>query len=605
MFIRKVPHKNKKTHKSYYTYKLVESIRTERGPRQRDILNLGVDFDLPKDQWKELANCIEGIITGQRPLFDYSREIQSLASKYAKTIIRQQASMVAAGEDAVPDYETVDVNSLGNEQARSIGAEYVVYETIKELQIERMLTSFGFNRVEVSAALGVIAGRMIVPGSERATHYWMQNATAFDELIGVDFSAISLDRIYKVSDLLIKKKPAIEEHLCRKQNELFALEEKIILYDLTNTFFEGSAKSNPKARYGKSKERRNDCPLVTLGLVLDMDGFAKKSRIYEGSISEPKTLEEMIKGLSDEHRLLKPTIVLDAGIATEDNIRWVKQNAYHYIVVSRKKKKAIPPDVDMVTVKEDDKSKAVLVQAGVIENSQTDELELYCRSIDKEKKEESIKNKFQQRFEAELLTARNALDLKNGTKRYEKVVERIGRLKEKYKLVSHRYQVKVEKGSKTGCAKNITWKLKKVEKTSGIYCLRTNRKDLTEQQIWDLYTMLTDVEDAFRCMKSHLGLRPIYHQKEARCDAHIFITVIAYHLLHTIRYKLRQRGVRFCWATIRKQLSTQVRITTTMKTKDNKVIYIRRSTKAEPTHQVIYDALDLPHQPGRTIKTVL
>jgi transposase len=607
MFIRKVPHKNKKTRKSYYTYKLVESIRTERGPRQRDILNLGVDFDLPKEQWKELANCIEGIITGQKPLFDYPVKIRSLAAKYAKTIIRQQASVVAECEDTVPDYETIDVNSLDNEQARSVGAEYVVYETIKELEIDRKLRSLGLNRAQVAAALGVIAGRMIAPSSERATHCWMQNATALDELMGVDFSTVSLDSVYKVSDLLVKRKPEIEEHLRRKEGELFTLEEKIILYDLTNTFFEGSAKSNPKARYGKSKEGRNDCPLVTLGLVLDMDGFAKKSRIYEGSISEPKTLEQMIKGLSDSNSdcLVKPTIVVDAGIATEDNIRWLKQNAYHYIVVSRKKKKAIPPEVDMVTVKEDDKNKAVLVQAGVVENRQTDELELYCRSIDKEKKEESIKNKFQQRFEAELLTARNALDLKNGTKRYEKVVERIGRLKEKYKLVSHRYQVSVEKDSKTEKAKNIIWSRKKVEKTSGIYCLRTNQKDLDEQQIWDLYTMLTDVEDAFRCMKSHLGLRPIYHHKEVRCDGHIFITVIAYHLLHTIRYKLRQKGVRFCWATIRKQLSTQVRITTTMKRKDNKVIYIRRSTKAEPSHQVIYDALNLSHQPGRIVKTIL
>ena len=603
MFIRKVPHKNKKTRKSYYTYKLVESVRTERGPRQQDILNLGVDFDLPKDQWKELANCIEGIITGQKPLFDYTRKIQSLAAKYAKTIIRRQASMVAEGEDA--DYQTVDVNSVDNEQSRSVGAEYVVYETIKELGIDGMLKSLGFNKHEVSAAVGVIAGRMIVPGSERATHFWMQNQTALDELMRVDFSAISLDRIYKVTDLLIKKQSAIEEHLCGKESELFALEEKIILYDLTNTFFEGSARSNSKARYGKSKERRNDCHLMTLGLVLDADGFAKKSRIYEGGISEPKTLEQMIKGLSDEPRLFKPTIVLDAGIATEDNIQWLKENAYHYIVVSRKKKKEIPPDVEMVTVKEDDKNKAVLVQAGVVENPETGELELYCRSVDKEKKEESIKNRFQQRFEAEVLTARNALDLKNGTKRYEKVVERIGRLKEKYKLVSHRYQIKVEKDRESDRAKNITWNLKKVEKTSGIYCLRTNRKDLTEQQIWDLYTMLSDVEDAFRCMKSHLGLRPIYHQKEARCDGHIFITVIAYHLLHTIRYKLRQKGVRFCWATIRKQLSTHVRITTTMKTKENRVVYIRRSTRAEPTHQVIYDALDLPHQPGRTVKTVV
>jgi transposase len=605
MFIRKVPHRNRKSRKIYYTYKLVESVRTERGPRQRDILNLGVDFDLPKEQWKDLANCIEGIITGQKPLFDYTWKIQSLAFKYAKTIIRQRASVVDEGGDAAADYETVDVNSVGNEQARSVGAEYIVYETIKELEIEGMLKSLGFNKHEVSGAVGVIAGRMIVPGSERATHFWMQNQTALDELMGVDFSFLSLDRIYKVSDLLIKKQSVIEEHLCRKEGELFSLEEKIILYDLTNTFFEGGARSNPKARYGKSKERRNDCPLMTLGLVLDTDGFAKKSRIYEGGISEPKTLEQMIKGLSDKPRLLKPTIVLDAGIATEDNIRWLKENAYHYIVVSRRKKKEIPSDVEMVTVKEDDKNKAVLVQAGVVENPETGELELYCRSVDKEKKEESIKNRFQQRFEADLLTARNALDLKNGTKRYEKVIERIGRLKEKYKLVSHRYQIKVEKDRESDRAKDITWKLKKVEKTSGIYCLRTDQKDLTEQQIWDLYTMLTDVEDAFRCMKSHLGLRPIYHQKEARCDGHIFITVIAYHLLHTIRYKLLQKGVRFCWATIRKQLSTQVRITTTMKTKDNRVVYMRRSTKAEPTHQVIYDALDLPHQPGRTVKTVV
>ena len=238
-------------------------------------------------------------------------------------------------------------------------------------------------------------------------------------------------------------------------------------------------------------------------------------------------------------------------------------------------------------------------------NRQTDELELYCHSIDKEKKEESIKNKFQQRFEAELLKAHNALQLKNGTKRYDKVVERIGRLKERFKLVSHQYQVTIEKDSQTDKAKNITWSVKKTEKTSGIYCLRTNRKDLNEQQIWDIYTMLTDIEDAFRCMKSELGLRPIYHQKEARCDGHIFITVIAYHLLHTIRFKLRQRGVRFCWATIRKQLSTQVRITTTMKREDNIVIHIRKSSKAEPPHQVIYDALNLAHQPGRIVKTIL
>lgn len=610
MFIRKVAHQNPKNRKAYYTYKLVESVRTARGPRQRDVLNLGVDFKLPQERWKELANCIEAIITGQRQLFDYPQEINALAKKYARAIIRQQAAAVDAGEEVISDYQVIDVNSVDNEDARTVGAEHVIYETIKELEIDQKLTSLGLTRFQTAVALGVVAGRMIVPGSERATHQWMQNMTALDELLGIDFSNVSSDSVYRASDLLLKNKDALEEHLRGTEGRLFSLQEKIILYDLTNTFFEGSGKFNPKARYGgNSKEKRNDCPLVTLGLVLDVQGFPKKSRIYEGNISEPKTLEAMIRALAGEdindNCLFKPTIVLDAGIATEDNINWLRGQSYQYIVVSRKKKKAIPADVAMVAVKVDEKHDTVLVKAGLVENPQTDELELYCHSLDKEKKEEGIKNKFQERFEAELLKARQGLDLKSGTKRYDKVIERVGRLKEKFKLVSHRYNVSIEKDSQTDNASNISWSRKKTENTSGVYCLRTNRKDLNEQQIWDIYTMLTDIEDAFRCMKSELGLRPIYHQKERRCDGHIFITTLAYHLLHTIRFKLRQRGVQFSWTTIRKQLSTQVRITTTLKRKDNKVVHIRKSSTAEPSHRLIYDALNLSYQPGKIVKTVL
>lgn len=609
MFVRRVPHKNRKNRKEYYTYKLVESIRTERGPRQRDVLNLGVNFDLPKEQWNDLANCIEEIITGQLPLIDYPKVIRALARRYARKIIREQASVIPERQDTAPDYETIDINSVEDEEPRTVGAEHVVYETIKELEIDRKLKQLGLNRPQVAASLGVIAGRMIAPGSERWTHYWLRNISALDELMGVDFSNLSQDRVYKVSDRLLKHKDALEEHLCRTEGQLFGLEEKIILYDLTNTFFEGTGKYNSKARYGRSKEKRSDCPLVTLALVLDMDGFPKKSRIFEGNVSEPKTLETMIRGLAggeiSEDSLIKPTIVLDAGIASEVNIQWLKDKHYPYIVVSRKKKKEIPSDVTMIAVKEDDKTNTVFVQAGLAKNQETGELELYCHSVDKEKKEESIKTKFQQRFEAELLKARNALHLRNGTKRYDKVVERIGRLKEKYKLVSHGYTVSVEKDSETDKTKNITWSRKRTKKTSGIYCLRTNRKNLNEQQIWDIYTMLTDIEDAFRCMKSELGLRPIYHQKEVRCDGHIFITLLAYHLLHTIRFKLRQKGVRFCWTTIRRQLSTQVRTTTTMKREDGKVMHIRKSSKAEPPHQLIYDALNLSYQPGKKVKTIL
>jgi transposase len=609
MFIRRVPHTNRKNRKEYYTYKLVDSIRTERGPRQRVILNLGVDFDLPRDSWKDLANCIEGIITGQRPLIEYPKEIRSLGRRYARHIIRKQASVVSEQQDSAPDYATVDLNSMDNEEPRTVGAEHVVYETIKELGLDRTLRELGLKRPQVAASCGVIAARMIAPGSERATHHWLKHVSALDELMGVDFSQLPLDRVYKVSDWLMRHKDALEGYLRQSEGQIFKLEEKIILYDLTNTFFEGSGTYNPKARYARSKDKRSDCPLVTLGLVLDMNGFPKNSQVFAGNISEPQTLQTMIRELAGrdifKDSLIKPTVVLDAGVASEANIQWLKDTHYPYIVVSRRKRMPIPPDLTMVAVKEDERTGGVLVQAGLAKGKHTDELELYCRSSDKEKKEEGIKTTFQQRFEAELLKARTALYLRGGTKRYEKVVERVGRLKERFKLVSHLYKVTVEEDTETDNAKQITWSHKKREKTSGIYCLRTDRKDLNEQQIWDIYTMLTDVEDAFRCMKSQLGLRPIYHQKEIRCDAHIFITVLAYHLLHTIRFKLRQRGVRLCWATIRQQLSTQVRVTTTMKRQDGKVIRIRKSSKAEPSHQAIYDALNFAYQPGKTVKTIL
>ncbi len=287
------------------------------------------------------------------------------------------------------------------------------------------------------------------------------------------------------------------------------------------------------------------------------------------------------------------------------NIQWLKSDGYRYIVVSRKKKIELPSDLRMHTVKEDERTNTIFVRAGLSKNDESGEVELYCHSVDKEKKEESIKNNFQKRFEAELLKARKALHLKNGTKRYDKVVERIARNKEKYKRVSHRYVINIEKNLETDKAINITWSCKKDKKASGLYCLRTNREDLNVQQIWDTYTMLTDIEDAFRCMKSELGLRPIYHHKESRCDGHIFITLLAYHVMHTIRFKLRKQGINFTWATIRKQLSSLARVTTTMKQKDGKIIHIRKTVKSEPQHQAIFDALNLTGRPGKMIKVII
>jgi len=206
MFIRAVEHKNKKSNRKYRTYKLVDSVRTERGPRQTTVLNLGADFKLPKKNWKQLANCIEEIVTEQQNFFEYPQKIRGLADQYARRIIRKHSIVIVPEKKRSPDYATVDLNSINNELPRTAGAEHVVYETIKLLEIDKKLVTLGLKSPDRAAIIGVICGRMIVPGSERATHYWLQNISALGELIDFDFSLVTLDRLYKASDHLLKHK---------------------------------------------------------------------------------------------------------------------------------------------------------------------------------------------------------------------------------------------------------------------------------------------------------------------------------------------------------------------------------------------------------------
>ena len=602
MFIRKVPHTDSKNGDRYYTYKLVESFRTERGPRQREILNLGTDFNLPEEHWRDMARRVSEIMSGQERLFDCPEEIETLARVYARRIIRRRSSHIGEKNDSdhLPDYQMVDVNSVEDEDVREVGAEHVVYKTIRELELDLKLEELGFSKPRIDVAIGVIAGRLISPGSERAAHLWLKHISGIDELLEADFLMLPQDRVYKVADILIRYKKAIEEHLSVKERSLFTLKEKTILYDLTNTFFEGSGRYNDKARFGWSEEKRNDCPLITLGLVLDDAGFPKRSQMFEGNMGEPKTLQRMLQGLSSDS-ISKPVVVMDAGIATGENIRWLKNHQYDYLVVLRGKKKSLPEN--MVTVKEDEER---IVKAALVRHDETGEIRLVCHSTGKQEKERDIRNLFQQRFDLELQKLQAALSRKNGTKRYEKVMEKIGRLKEKFKRIAHRYDITVEKDEKNRVTA-ISWHQKETEDTDGIYWIRTNRGDFKEQQIWNIFNMLTDVKNAFRCMKSELGLRPVHHQREQRASSrgHLFVTVLAYHILHTIRFKLRQKGIHDSWKTIRKALSTHVRVTTSMKRQEGRMIYIRKSSRMEAYHKKIYDALNLSYQVGRRVKTVV
>jgi transposase len=609
MFIKEIKKKNKVGTKEYIQHRLVESYRTDKGPRQRTILNLGT-LSLPKQQWKLLADQIEAELSGQQQLYEIEGHIKELAVHYARIIVQKQLMRprVAKVEQPDVDYETIDLNSLSDSKCRTVGAEYVGLATFKKLGLDTLFSQLGFSKNQMELAALSIVGKLVHPGSERRTRRWAKNLSAIDELLNTDFSYLSNNVLYRISDLLLLHQDMIEQHLAQREKDLFSLEEKIILYDLTNTYFEGRAKGNSKARHSRSKDKRNDCPLLTLGLVIDELGFPKLSKIFQGNISEPQTLknileqlqgEEMVPSQCSTQKRKNRTVVLDAGIATEDNLSFLKAEGYDYIVVARNK--PIDPSElkcdDMLTIKKDNTNE---VQAQLIKAD--GEHILYCKSFLKQQKEQSMKRLFQQRFEHDLKMVAAAITKKGGTKKYDKVLQRIGRLQQKYAPIAQYYEIHVHSNNKQ-IASKIEWNFVKQQQAeqrfSGGYFLRTSRTDLDEREIWDLYIMLTNLEDAFRSLKTELKLRPIHHQKEQRSDAHLFITVLAYHLLNTIQTQLKQHGIHMQWWNIRELLSSYASTTTSMTTQDGRRIHIRKSTAVEPFHRVIYDALNLSYYPLR------
>lgn len=593
MFIRTVYKRNKSSSTKYECQQLVESFRTEKGVRQKLLLSLG-KLQLPKSKWPGLVKRIEAIVQGQTGFIAPDPEIEALAQRYAQQLISRYAI-----EPEPHPFETVDLDSLQNHRVRRIGAEYLGWVFFNRLYLQQCLKECGFSKRQMNIAVLLIIGRLVHPGSERHLHRWAQHLSGLDELIGTDFTRLSLNSLYKVTDLLFAHKDEIEAHLRTRENDLFALNETIILYDLTNTYFEGQAAANPKARFGRSKEKRSDCRLLTLGLVIDGNGFPKTSKVFSGNQSEPETLLHMVKVLHQKDpttkpKPAKPTVIIDAGIATEANLKALKPY-YHYIAVSRQKIDL--SDSDGCIVIKQSKQNKVEVKRIVGDN----EVYLYCKSTLKQKKEYSIKDRLRENFETQLTSLAKGIHKKGCTKRYDKVLKRIGRLQEKYKPIARFYQIHVEE--KDGLASRIVWEYLREQadqRFSGAYFLRTDRTDLSEKAIWSIYTMLTQLEDAFRTLKSDLLLRPVYHQKEQRCDAHIFITVLAYHLLHSLRTCLKQRGITMSWRQIRDRMSTHCRVTNRFKTETGDTLFIRKCTEPEAFHKMIYDALNIPQLPCKT-----
>jgi len=602
MFIRRT--RTRRGAKHYFTHRLVRSERAGAKVRQRTLLNLGRHFEVAQPDWPVLCRRIEELLAGQLSLPPgCPAALESSAQHLAAQLLaRERVGTPVAPASPGGDVQSVDVDSLELIRPRSVGVEHVALWAMEQFGLRTVFDELGIGASVQAAAIGSIVARMARPGSERATRRWLGERSALGELLGVDFAAMGPMRLYRASDALMAHRAALERHLFDRAMGLFDLAPTVTLYDLTNTYFEGQACLQPKARHGHSKDRRTDCPLLTLGLVLDASGFVRRSQVFAGNVREHHTLAEMLDAL---HAPRGAVVVLDRGIATEDRVRWLREEGYRYLVVSRERARHFDPDEAQRI--ETASNHGVYLHKVRSEDAQ--EVRLYCFSEQRAAKERAITERFAQRFEDALTQLSEGLSRPRTHKRVDQVWQRIGRLKEKSRGVAQHYDIELDTDETGQRATAVRFTRQPVNATMmthpGVYCLRSNQIDWDEETLWRTYFTVTDLEAVFRSLKSELGLRPIYHHKPIRAEGHLFITVIAYQLVQLIRTRLRQAGEHASWTTLRRILEGHQRVTAVFRRADGRTLHVRKATRAEPPQQAIYDALGINSAPGDIQKTVV
>ena len=599
MFIRRT--QTRRT-ADYFSHRLVHSERIGNAVRQRTLLNLGRHFDIPQAQWPLVCSRSDDILAGQTPLVaDCPAAVEREAQRIAAQLVARGTPV--QGPAAGPtDVQPVDVDSLRLVRPRSVGVEQVGLWALEQLGLPALLTELGVNGALRTAATGAVVGRLAQPASERATHRWLQERSGLGELLGVDFETVSPMQLYRASDALVKHREAIEAHLFERAMGLFDLQPTVTLYDLTNTYFEGEAGAQPQAKRGHSKEKRSDCPLLTLGLMLDASGFVRRSQVFAGNVREHRTLAGMLEALDAPAGAL---VVMDRGVATEAAIGWLRDNRYRYLVVSRERHRQFDAEAAVAVRTQSNHT----VHLHKVVSTDPGEVRLYCYSEERAHKERAIVERAAARFEAALTTLNEGLARPRAHKRLGQVWQRIGRLRAKHTRVAKHYQIEVTPDQTGEKAAAVTWTRRPQDGSMathpGVYCLRSSETDWDEDALWRTYTTLTDVEAVFRALKSELGLRPIYHHKPQRADGHLFITVIAYQLVQVIRTRLRAHGEHASWTTLRRILEGQQRVTATFRRPDGRTLHVRTATQAEPEQRAIYDALGVDPQPGGVRKTTI
>ena len=614
---------NPKTQRDDWYYRIKESFRDLTGRvRSRIMLNVGFieEAHSPEDI-RDIGKCLNYLHEhqGERDLFgcpfvDYNEFVRSKAEEFWTAMVKNGSidAVKSAKEESRKKAERlVDVNTVKHTDARDVGAEWICLQAIRELEIDRFLERQGWNEIQINTALAHLITRTVYTPSELKSIRIMNENSAVCELVsGNQEWRPGYHDIYKVAPNLYGLKDKLETHLCRKTDDLFNLTNRIVLFDLTNFYFEGRKERSAKAQYGRSKEKRNDCKLLVMALCVNAEGFIRYSSILAGNTADPDSLPDMIDTLSQKTRTpsdpeRKVLVCLDAGIATEENLRKIKEKGYNYLCVSRTRLTdyEISEGCQSVKVLDTRKQEITLRQ---VKHEADGDYYLKINSPAKAVKESSMNRQWRERFEQELTKARDALGRKGGKKTYEKVIERVGRAIQKYPSIAKYYVIdylRDEKNPKNMA--DIQWRIavpENVDRQSGIYFLRTNVERLDEKSTWDYYNLIREIECTNRQLKTDLNLRPIYHKKDDCSDAHLFLGLLSYWIVNAIRYKLKQTGENCFWTEIVRRMSTQKAITTEGVNALGEKVSLRLCSEPSKAAEDIYERLKYRKMPFRKIQ---
>lgn len=585
---------------------LVQSYRNAEGqPRQRVIASLG-DAGLPEAHKRAIADAVERRLSGQSDWMEED-ELSPEASVWVAKIV--QLARRSKGGNQSLEQESVDgvlVDRVQTQDVVQLGPQLVAAKAWEALGLSALLEELGMNPGSVATAELLVANRLIEPLSEWALIDWSQR-TALPEMLGLRPTKSGKDRLYRVGDKLLGKRKKIEARLRAKQPELFGLKRSVILYDVTNTHFEGLCQSNPKARHGKNKQQRNDCRQVAVGMAFDEYGMPLAHEVFEGNISDTKTLEGMLGRLELKDQALKPVVILDAGFASKGNLELLKRNGYSYLINmtrSRRSKYAKQfRDEDFEALSGRTEADKVEVKKITDPEDPGSELVL-CRSARRRLKEEAMISRAEERFLEDLRAL--AKRVEDGRLKKTSVIERkIGSLQKKHPRVQRFYSIELRDE-----ATALDWRrnepgMREALSQCGDYVLKTD-KTLKAEELWHLYMTLLKAESGFGMLKGSLGLRPNYHQIEERVEAHIFISVLAYHLLMWVHHQLDQHGDTRDWITLRRLLSTHSLVSTMLPLKDGSIVQIRKPSVPDPEQQQVFQCLGIDWKPqalcSKTVK---